>query len=255
MSLPTERPETRTLLKEICGMSEGDFKRYFLMMNFQGKSVSPPRMVPTPGAVRAFVRNTPGALGVIRARDVDSSVTVMSIDGIGPGAPGYKLAMQLSNKVQNEHQTRKHHHEDLAEHRNFRAGFRCFRSSRADPGIGWRTDFADDLGSSVPRRLNKVQKADAAFPSRCLRISAKLWSFRTNPSWSRPAKKVLKPPRDLKAVAAIKGLSKQRSEEAKSLAVISRAVSRRSAKDLWNGAREPSQSDARDAAGDAALGG
>lgn len=93
VSLPTERPETRTVLREICGMSEGDFKRYFLMMNFQGKSASPPRMVPTPGAVRAFVKNTPGAVGVIRARDVDSSVTVMSIDGIVPGAPGYKLTM------------------------------------------------------------------------------------------------------------------------------------------------------------------
>ncbi len=93
VSLPSEHAETRMVLKEICGMSESDFKRYFLMMSFQGKAVSPPRMAPTPGAVRAFVRNTPGALGVIRFSDVDSSVNVMSIDGAVPGAPGYKLAM------------------------------------------------------------------------------------------------------------------------------------------------------------------
>lgn len=93
VSLPAERPETRMVLKKICGMSAGDFTRYFLMMNFQGKSVSPPRMVQTPSALRSFVSSTPGALGVIRVRDVDATVSVMHIDGAGPGAPGYKLAM------------------------------------------------------------------------------------------------------------------------------------------------------------------
>ncbi len=93
VSLPSEHPETRMVLKAICGMSESDFKRYFLMMSFQGKEVSPPRMAPTSGAVRAFVRSTPGAVGVIRFSDVDGSVSVVSIDGAVPGAPGYKLAM------------------------------------------------------------------------------------------------------------------------------------------------------------------
>ncbi len=93
VSLPTERPETRSILKEVCGMSEADFKRYFLMMNFQGKSVSPPRMMRTPDGIKTFVGSTPGAVGVIPFRDVDSSVAVMSIDGLRPGAPGYKLVM------------------------------------------------------------------------------------------------------------------------------------------------------------------
>ena len=93
VSLPTERPETRMILKEVCGMSEADFKRYFLMMNFQGKSVSPPRMMRTSTSIKAFVESTRGALGVIPLRDVDPSVTVMSIDGVRPGTPGYKLSM------------------------------------------------------------------------------------------------------------------------------------------------------------------
>ncbi len=91
VSLPVERPETRAVLRKICGMSESDFTRFFLMMNFQGKSVSPPRMVRTSSAVRAFVASTPGAVGVIRVQDVDPTVRVMYLDGIGPGAPGYKL--------------------------------------------------------------------------------------------------------------------------------------------------------------------
>ncbi len=88
VSLPSERPETRAILKEVCGMSEADFKRYFLMMNFQGKSVSPPRMMQNADAVKAFVGATPGALGVIRLRDVDSSVAIMSIDGVRPWSIG-----------------------------------------------------------------------------------------------------------------------------------------------------------------------
>ncbi len=93
VSLPAERPETRAVLKKICGMSESDFTRYFLMMNFQGKSVSPPRMLQSFAAIRAFVGSTAGSLGVIRVHDVDSTVRVVSIDGISPGARGYKLAL------------------------------------------------------------------------------------------------------------------------------------------------------------------
>lgn len=92
VSLPVTRAETRTVLKEVCGMSDVDFKRYFLLMNFQGKSVSPPRMMQSVDGIKSYVSSTPGALGVIPARDVDSSVTVMSIDGLKPGSPGYRLS-------------------------------------------------------------------------------------------------------------------------------------------------------------------
>lgn len=93
VSLPVTRAETRTVLKEVCGMSDVDFKRYFLLMNFQGKSVSPPRMMQSVTGIKSYVSSTPGALGVIPARDVDSSVAVMSIDGLKPGSPGYRLSM------------------------------------------------------------------------------------------------------------------------------------------------------------------
>jgi ABC-type phosphate transport system substrate-binding protein len=92
-SLPIELPETKLLLKQICGMSEGDFKRYFMQLAFQGKSVSAPHILKSPAAVKALVGATPGALGVIPAHDVDSAVNVLALDGLNPGTPSYKLAI------------------------------------------------------------------------------------------------------------------------------------------------------------------
>ena len=92
-SLPPDVPETKLLLKQICGMSEADFKRYFMQLAFQGKSATPPRFLTSSAAVKALVSGTPGALGIIRARDVDASVNVISLDGETPGQPSYKLVM------------------------------------------------------------------------------------------------------------------------------------------------------------------
>ena len=93
-SVVPDVPETKFLLKQICGMSEADFKRYFMQLAFQGKSATPPRFLTSFSAVKALVSTTPGALGIIRARDVDASVNVIPLDGEGPGQPSYKLAMR-----------------------------------------------------------------------------------------------------------------------------------------------------------------
>jgi len=92
-SLPTDLPETRFVLKQICGMSEGDYKRYFMQLAFQGKSISPPKILRTPDAIKALVSSTPGAVGIIHAREVDESVNVLSLDGVNPGTANYKLTM------------------------------------------------------------------------------------------------------------------------------------------------------------------
>lgn len=92
-SLSMEGPETKLVLKQICGMSTGDFKRYFMQLTFQGKPAAPPRLMTSAAAVKALVTTTPGALGIIRARDADKSVNVISLDGGSPGTSNYKLAM------------------------------------------------------------------------------------------------------------------------------------------------------------------
>jgi hypothetical protein len=90
--LPTaDHPETSFLLKAICGMSTADFKRYFMQLSFQGKTVALPRMLPSPASIKALVASTPGAVGIIPASSVDASVNQISLDGRSPGAAGYKL--------------------------------------------------------------------------------------------------------------------------------------------------------------------
>jgi hypothetical protein len=92
-TLSTELPETRFVLKQVCAMSEGDFKRYFMQLAFQGKTVSLPKIMRNSAAIKALVSATPGALGIIPAREVDGLVNVVTLDGSNPGASNYKLAM------------------------------------------------------------------------------------------------------------------------------------------------------------------
>ncbi len=91
---PFERPETIAALKTICGMSPADFKRYFMQLTFQGKTVTLPRILPSPAAVKAFVARTPGALGIVPASSVDSSVDSISIGDNLRGTHGGKAALR-----------------------------------------------------------------------------------------------------------------------------------------------------------------
>jgi len=92
IALAGGRPELRAFLKHVCGMSEGDYKKYFIQASFTGKTVVVPRMAASSTAVKAFVSATPGSIGFVRASDLDDSVGVVKLDGLSPGDPGYKLS-------------------------------------------------------------------------------------------------------------------------------------------------------------------
>ncbi len=55
-----------------------------------GETEAPKTLVSNNGVLR-FVYNVPGAIGYVRARDVDASVKTLRIDGRLPGEPGYLL--------------------------------------------------------------------------------------------------------------------------------------------------------------------
>jgi hypothetical protein len=74
-------PELRAFLKNICRMSEADYKRYFIQMSFEGKPVVQPRILNSSSAVRALVSASPGAIGLLHPNEVDSSVAVVRLDG------------------------------------------------------------------------------------------------------------------------------------------------------------------------------
>ena len=89
-----DTPEAQMLLKTACHMAPGDYKKYFMQMAFQGKSFSIVKTAPSTALVKALVSQTPGAIGIVRASQVDASVSVVKLDGTAPGEPGYKLAME-----------------------------------------------------------------------------------------------------------------------------------------------------------------
>jgi hypothetical protein len=73
--------ERKAVLRDICHMSETEFSRHFLQGLFTGEVFVSPKTLSTPVGVRKFVFNVPGAIGYVRASDVDETVKVIRING------------------------------------------------------------------------------------------------------------------------------------------------------------------------------
>jgi len=86
------RPERQLVLRLVCNMPrEQDFQAYFLRAKFSEQTLEQPReFAATPDVLR-FVSNVPGAIGFVRADEVDPSVKVLRVENLTPGDPGYKL--------------------------------------------------------------------------------------------------------------------------------------------------------------------
>jgi phosphate transport system substrate-binding protein len=85
------RPERETVLREIYRMTEDEYRDHFLKGLFTGEVFVSPKTLETPTVVRKFVFNAPGAIGYLRADDVDESVKVVRIDGHLPDEKDYRL--------------------------------------------------------------------------------------------------------------------------------------------------------------------
>jgi ABC-type phosphate transport system substrate-binding protein len=88
------QPERKAILHEIYRMNENDFSRHFLQGLFTGEVFVSPKTLATPTGVRKFVFNVPGAIGYVRASDVDETVKVIRIDGHLPMDKDYSLRLQ-----------------------------------------------------------------------------------------------------------------------------------------------------------------
>jgi ABC-type phosphate transport system substrate-binding protein len=89
------QPERKALIREVCQMSESDFSRHFLHGVFTGEVFVSPKTLASPVGVRKFVFNVPGAIGYVRASDVDSSVKIIRVDGRLPSDKEYGLRIQV----------------------------------------------------------------------------------------------------------------------------------------------------------------
>lgn len=87
-------PERKTVLHDVCGMNEDQFKNHFVHGLYTGEILVSPKILSSPVGVRKFIFNVPGAIGYLRVGDVDDSVKVVRIDELLPDDKGYKLRMQ-----------------------------------------------------------------------------------------------------------------------------------------------------------------
>jgi len=84
-------PERDALLRSLYGLGEEDYRRGFLQAIFSGEANDAPKMLATPNGVLRFVFNVPGAIGYVRASEVDDSVKMLRVDGRLPGDAGYRI--------------------------------------------------------------------------------------------------------------------------------------------------------------------
>jgi phosphate transport system substrate-binding protein len=85
------QPERIGVLRSICGMSEDEFEQHLLHANFNGETGGAPKALGSGVAVRQLVATLPGGIGFIRPDEVNDSVKVVTVDGVGAGQPGYKV--------------------------------------------------------------------------------------------------------------------------------------------------------------------
>ena len=84
-------PERGAILRSLYGLDEENYRRGFLQAIFSGEASDAPKMLATPNGVLRFVFNVPGAIGYVRASEVDDSVKVLRVDGRLPGDAGYGI--------------------------------------------------------------------------------------------------------------------------------------------------------------------
>lgn len=85
-------PERGSFLEILYGMDEEEYRREILQAIFAGQANGAPRTLSSANGVLRFVFNAPGAVGYVRASEVDGTVKVLRVDGKLPTDEGYPLA-------------------------------------------------------------------------------------------------------------------------------------------------------------------
>ncbi|MDQ1611216.1 MAG: hypothetical protein QOG00_1147 [Pyrinomonadaceae bacterium] len=92
MRQPPGQSERNAILRSIYGWDENYFQKYFRQGHFNETIQQAPKELNTTYAMIQYVYYTPGAIGYVRADQVDTSkVNVLSVDGRRPGESGYRI--------------------------------------------------------------------------------------------------------------------------------------------------------------------
>jgi ABC-type phosphate transport system substrate-binding protein len=92
--LEPPKVERQVVLAQIYQMDEKDFNKYFLHSMFTGEVHAAPKALATSEEVLKFVFNVPGAIGYVKASDVNDSVKIVRIDSRLPGEKEYPIRLR-----------------------------------------------------------------------------------------------------------------------------------------------------------------
>jgi ABC-type phosphate transport system substrate-binding protein len=81
----------RTVLLQMLGMSEGEYKQYWTAQVVRGEAEMEPMAAPSFGMMKEVVGELKGAIGMVDAQNVKPGMKVIKIDGHMPGEEGYPL--------------------------------------------------------------------------------------------------------------------------------------------------------------------
>ena len=87
------KSERQAVLAQVYKMDEKDFNQYFLHSMFTGEVHSAPKALSSSAEVLKFVFNIPGAIGYLKASEVNDSVKVVRIDSRLPGEKDYAIRL------------------------------------------------------------------------------------------------------------------------------------------------------------------
>ena len=83
--------ERQVVLNKIYGMTESQFKQYWIARIFRDETTSTPKVVYSNQTINELVGAIPGAISLVRAEDITPGVKVIPINGALPGEGTYPL--------------------------------------------------------------------------------------------------------------------------------------------------------------------
>jgi ABC-type phosphate transport system substrate-binding protein len=81
----------RTVLLKLLGMSESEYKQYWIGQVFRGEAETEPVALFSNGMQKEAVAAYPGALALVDSQDVKPGMKVVRVNGHTPGEAGYPL--------------------------------------------------------------------------------------------------------------------------------------------------------------------
>lgn len=94
LNYSVDTPLRQAFDEVLLGFTGDAVGRYWVDRRIRGQGL-PPRTVPSSSVVRVAVAKLRGAMGYIRAAELDTSVRALTIDGVAHTAPGYPLRSSL----------------------------------------------------------------------------------------------------------------------------------------------------------------